>query len=59
MMYDLAISSFRIPTAKIAYIKTGVDSDRFVPVRNIELRNQITSDRLSVVFGLRWKFASE
>ncbi len=51
MMYDLALSSFRVPKDKVAYIKTGVDSDRFLPRSNPQLRAQITSDPSAVIFG--------
>lgn len=51
MMYDLALSSFGVPKPKIAYIKTGVDSARFVPRSNLQLRGQITSDQSAVIFG--------
>ncbi len=51
MMYDLAVSSFRVPKSKIAYIKTGVDSDRFMPRSNPQLRGQIASNPSAVIFG--------
>ncbi|TWU54488.1 putative glycosyltransferase EpsD [Rubripirellula tenax] len=51
-LYDLAIRKFGVPKNKIAFIKTGVNTERFSPGMNDELREKIThGDCRSVVFG--------
>ncbi|TWT81161.1 putative glycosyltransferase EpsD [Planctomycetes bacterium CA13] len=50
-MRAVAMESFGVPESKIAYIKTGVDGERFQPQRNDELRSQISPGTNGVIFG--------
>jgi L-malate glycosyltransferase len=49
---DLALQQYGVPQSKLVYIKTGVDTTRFSPGHNQELRYRTSSGcQDSVVFG--------
>ncbi len=48
---QLALKSFRIQRKRVRFIQTGVDTQRFCPRRNGELRQQLNIPKNRIVFG--------
>ena len=51
LLHRLARTRFLLSEAKLRFIQTGVDTERFTPRRNRELRRQWGIDDETVVFG--------
>tara|TARA_A100001391_G_C5055184_1_gene274523 strand:+ start:79 stop:1233 length:1155 start_codon:yes stop_codon:yes gene_type:complete len=48
---DLCLRKYGVKPEKLAFIKTGVDTNKFTPGRNDELRRRIVGSSDGVVFG--------
>ena len=51
MLHEVARTRFGLTEGKLRFIQTGVDTARFTPARNQELRRQWGADDETVVFG--------